>query len=914
MTTPAPPHDVHVEAFLGGKWVDISQYVYQRSVMTISRGRTSETDTVQPGALNLVLDNRTGNFSPRNPNSPYFGQFGRNTPIRASVRQINDGFIRSVSSGWGTADTGQVWTTNEGSGGTVLASDWNTTGTTGTLNIPVAVASRLSYLGGSNEQYIDADVQADFSVPFTTVTGGSIQIGGIILRHQSSTVYYLVRCLVTTGGLVQLQITSFANASIVGVTTIAGVSNVGGQFLTVRGQIEDQTLRAKVWQTSSGEPKDWQISGVDASIGGTGSVGVQCAAGVGNTNVPFLATVDNFQMRHVRARMEISAYPQTWDQSGKDIYINLQAAGPLRRLNQGTTPTVSAPRLWIPAQSPIAYWSLEDFGTLTTAGQPVVGAFPFNHIGASPQKWAQGTLAAWLAPVVQGFSANAITSDGKFVGGVSHSGFVDRITIDYLVSGASSHAVYINVNQNPFSNLNWSLSFSDVSGNALFSPPVDATSGSVSAQAYVYSTDLYHIRWKIIDLGGGSNSWVVWVNGVALFSGTATGTGVGFLTRPPTSIEFDSFNGSAPGVGVSFGHIAAYYGDGPDLTTAVNVARGYPGEAAGTRIARLCASNNVAFTNVGNLAKTKPMGPQQAVDLLTLLTDAAVADGGILSEARGDLALTYRPLTAMYNESVAATLAVSGSHNLSGPLAPLDDDRFIKNDVTITRTGGAAQRITQPNGTLGTAAPPTGVGAYTDSATVNVLFDSDALQLAGWRIGLGTWDEARYPGIKTNFSTLPLTLRGAVVALNTGQRLQVTNPEAWLPPDIIDLLIQGTTENLSKFQWDTTITASPYGPYRVGLFDSATQGLLDTAGSQLTGGPYFAGATSLTVATTSGPIWIQGAVNFDIRVAGERMTVTNISGAASPQTFTVTRSVNGISKTQTAGTAVSLWQPFYLSY
>ena len=37
------------------------------------------------------------------------------------------------------------------------------------------------------------------------------------------------------------------------------------------------------------------------------------------------------------------------------------------------------------------------------------------------------------------------------------------------------------------------------------------------------------------------------------------------------------------------------------------------------------------------------------------------------------------------------------------------------------------------------------------------------------------------------------------------------------------------------------------------------------------------------------------------------MTVTNITGSSSPQTFTVTRSVNGVVKAQSAGVAVALW-------
>ncbi|MGA5669021.1 hypothetical protein ACPCTG_26500 [Streptomyces pseudogriseolus] len=67
-------------------------------------------------------------------------------------------------------------------------------------------------------------------------------------------------------------------------------------------------------------------------------------------------------------------------------------------------------------------------------------------------------------------------------------------------------------------------------------------------------------------------------------------------------------------------------------------------------------------------------------------------------------------------------------------------------------------------------------------------------------------------------------------------------------------------------------------------------------------------------------LWVQQAtlrpaggmpVHFpiDVQVGGEVMTVTGISGT-SPQTFTVTRAVNGISKPHAAGTTVRVHQPF----
>ncbi|MBD9700670.1 hypothetical protein IHE56_00895 [Streptomyces sp. ID01-12c] len=69
---------------------------------------------------------------------------------------------------------------------------------------------------------------------------------------------------------------------------------------------------------------------------------------------------------------------------------------------------------------------------------------------------------------------------------------------------------------------------------------------------------------------------------------------------------------------------------------------------------------------------------------------------------------------------------------------------------------------------------------------------------------------------------------------------------------------------------------------------------LDTAGSRLARS-IDANTTSLSVTTYRGAVWVNSASNpaefpLLLRVDGEVMTVTAVSGSASPQTFTVTRS------------------------
>jgi hypothetical protein len=106
----------------------------------------------------------------------------------------------------------------------------------------------------------------------------------------------------------------------------------------------------------------------------------------------------------------------------------------------------------------------------------------------------------------------------------------------------------------------------------------------------------------------------------------------------------------------------------------------------------------------------------------------------------------------------------------------------------------------------------------------------------------------------------------------------------------------------------TAPATAAYACSRVGL--SGTPAI----GTQLYVQGIISWGGTVAVATDSGSaIWTTNSADwpFDILVGGERMTVTAISGASSPQTFTVTRSVNGIMKTHSAGESVTLFAPSF---
>jgi len=107
-TFPTIGLDVKYELALGGTWTDVTGDVYQREDTTITRGQADESSSsvAQTSQCSFQLDNRSGNYSSRNPVGAYYGQLGRNTPLQLTLRTAYDTFTRASSSTWTTSDAG----------------------------------------------------------------------------------------------------------------------------------------------------------------------------------------------------------------------------------------------------------------------------------------------------------------------------------------------------------------------------------------------------------------------------------------------------------------------------------------------------------------------------------------------------------------------------------------------------------------------------------------------------------------------------------------------------------------------------------------------------------------------------------------------------------------------------------------
>jgi hypothetical protein len=327
----------------------------------------------------------------------------------------------------------------------------------------------------------------------------------------------------------------------------------------------------------------------------------------------------------------------------------------------------------------------------------------------------------------------------------------------------------------------------------------------------------------------------------------------------------------------------------------------------------------------GSPAISALMGAQGIAALSPLLQECEAADLGQLLEPREVAGLGYRTLASMLNQAPALTLSYPSSQpgGVSGGgdsgLDPTYDDLLVRNDWTVTRgsstgTQGASVRATLSDGSAMSVTGP--AGDYADTATLNVEADSQLADVAGWKVHVGTVDEHRWPVVPVNLARSEMAaLQGAAMQVDAGDLVEIDGIPSVVLYDPVRQLAVGFTEQLGGRFWTMQYQEVPASPYTTIVLDDPVLGRVDTDGSSLASSATSA-ATTLSVATASGfPLWTTtaGDFPFDVAIAGERVTVTNVTGSSSPQSFTVTRSVNGVVKAQSSGADVRLWTPPILS-
>ena len=907
---PLSPLPIAVELYLNSAWTDVTAYTYGRdaSPVQVTRGRTSEGGSIERATCSLTFDNRDGRFSPRNPTGPYYGQLGRNTPLRVTVEEGGPYLDVPGASGdyVSTPDSAALSITGDIDLRVDLyANDWTGSGDLlGKYN--VAGPQRgyaFTLLDGQLRLTWSADnstVLDEYSTAFVPMSGPGRLAVRVTLDVDNGAGGYTVRFYTAStidGPWRELGRTqSFTpTTSIFDNSTSLNVGDVGptGTFQTpLAGRYYAAQVRSGIDGTIVANPVfSDQITGASSFIDSA-------------ANTWTLAGTTSLSNLHRRFTGEVPEWPQKWDLTGSDAWTSVQAAGILRRLGQGAAPVQSTLRRALSTGAVagvVAYWPLEDGKYADLAGSGLVDGYPMTVSGV-PEFEANTAFAC----------SDAIPS--------MKTGVLDGRVKPYTGTGAAQVRMLINVPSTGATNnaivcrfwttgtaARWDLKYQ--TGGALEASAYDSSGTQLFTQNAAFNIDGLKHRLQFDLTQSGSN--IVW--GVASGEpGASTGGGMGNTLNSRTvgivtRVQINP-GGLLGDTGIGHLSVQSAVANLFDLADQLNA---YRYETAGRRMSRLCSENGITFVPIGDLDDTVKLGYQRVKTLVDLLKEAADADGGVLFEPRDLLGFAYRTRTSLYRQNPILELSYPG-HQMNA-LEPVEDDRSTRNDVEVKRADGASGRATLTTGALSTASPPNGVGTYNSSTTLSLAADQQAADHANWMMHLGTVDEARYPTLGLNMASRWFTgdpqLVQTVLAMDVGDRLIVTDPPMWVPPDDISQLAQGYRETLGQFIHAITWNLAPESPYRVAIYDDATSRY--TSDGSTLNGAHNSSTTSLSVATASGPLWTHADGDFDIVIGGERMTVTNVTGSSSPQTFTVTRSVNGVVKAQTDTSKVELFSPYY---
>lgn len=900
LTEPVP---VGVELYYSTAWNDITPDV--RGPVTITRGQASEQSSgaATPSRMTFTLNNRTGDYSPRNPNSPLFGLIGRNTDIRAYVELGTPRAVYLSGADYFTAPDSAALSIT---GDIDLRTD---------VDLPSWRPFEDTYVGVYKGNAYGFFVGTDgllflfwydsgavlHAVSSTEPVSGS-QVGRKAVRatldvNNGAAGHTVAFYTADPGDLTGASWTQLGTSVVTAGTT--SIANTADQLLIYTGfdgsEVYDVEVRDGIAGTIVAKP-DFTTRTNGATSFSDSYSNTYTAAGD--------AVVTN---RHYLFHGNVPAWPQRWDVTGSDVWVPIEAAGPLRRISQGTSPLDSAYKKGALTALPncVAYWAMEDEASSTRFDAAIGGRYG-TWVG-TPRLAVDSSFACSLplpamdqAGYVLPVPSHAFTNtDGWQIRWLGEMPAATPTNTVIMRARTNSTCARIDLVY--------------TTGGALTLKVYDTADVLISTIGPVaFAVDGLSLRFSVDAKQNGAN---VDLTMVTLVPGASTGSSSGgsaasLTLGRVTKIEFNP--GRAVATDLVVGHVTYENVISTAFSNDDQLAA-YDGELAHQRVYRMCTENGIGVDLLGYGGDGQTMSTQPVASVLDVIYEAVAVDGGLLYEPRQTVGLAMRTLNSLYNQDPTLTIAYT-DNNLQS-FEPTEDDQTTRNRVTVTRKNASSATVEDTTSALSTQDPPLGVGIYDEALTLSLWTDSQTPAQAGWRVHMGTVDEARYPQIGVrlehpDFAGSPTQLRQALL-VDVGDRIDVTGLPSWLPPERVEQIVLGQTIVLNNFECSITYNCRPARAFRVAQYLGGGLDRFDNGYSQLDGA-HTSGATSLSVDVPYLPLWSIADGSFDIMVAGERMTVTNITGASSPQTFTVTRSVNGVVKAQADAAVVTLFDPVYI--
>lgn len=597
-------------------------------------------------------------------------------------------------------------------------------------------------------------------------------------------------------------------------------------------------------------------------------------------------------------------------------WADVQAGGLLQRVNQWSKPIRSAfyrhnSRL----ANVVGYWPGEQDRGSTALFSPTTGTRQAVFRDIAPDSQYRPPSSAPLLD----FGASSDADTGSEMGAYFAADPGGSDTAGWQISWAARYGQLVPGEQDVF---DWGtrdangiytaygLYLDSTTGQILIYSARDGV-GAVLAYGASYSGWNWN-DWTLIDVdasysAGTTTIYVNWCNADNSANGFIT---TSFTGEPHRLSDWNASRFAGVPENSTMGHIVGVNVSSTGGTDLFSSGRrtafaAHTGERASYRFARLCAEEGIAYYVGGQFAASYPLGPQGVDTLPNLFKEIAATDDGLIYDVLDEAKLQYLSRADRYRRTPALTLTPTDF-----PALPREvfDDKGLWNVVTARQRDGGEYTVSDDTSALGTQDPPDGVGEKRQDFDVSVADEVTALpQVANWWLRRGTVDLPRFPQLTLDLNAVP-ALVAAVDVLRVGDVVEITG----FRENTIRLHVLGWTETIGTHTRTITFNCAADQQFVTGVWD-ATDSRWDSATHTLKTGVNTT-ATSVTFRSLSSKVTWSASTPYDVFIAGERLTVTamgapSLVGGGYDQVATVTRSVNGIVKSLTAGAPIHIATP-----
>lgn len=671
-----------------------------------------------------------------------------------------------------------------------------------------------------------------------------------------------------------------------------------GIDIQVGPDVETGTRQSKVSLTWDNSDLSMDPSNVLSPLYGLIGLNTQCRLQVGGTTL-CVAEAVKWAPDRTQGHTVTPARGRSW--------TDFSAEGILRRLGRWEDPLHSPLYRQISgydATKLVGYWPAEGLGT--NLPNSVSGGFTGKVVGTAT--WAGNAGAAGSDKTIQLGSDGAMSA--SFLRS-SASGW--QLAVMAQIANVPTGITYVTFFSWRASN---GVTYDLQTSNGGFQTVATRDDGTVLASvASLWGTGVnpatwtrYRIRVTVsgstvtLEMGWYPQDGSVVYGTSGTFSGTSTGSLSNWYVSPTSATN-----------GTAYGHILGTTDTALDLLTGNSVAvlNGFKGERAATRYARLCDEEGIAHALSGTASDTVLMGPQKPGLLLDLLQECSVTDRAILYDDPTTIGLMMRTRVNRYGQTSKLDLVYGNGTHVQA-MRKIVDDVGVVNQVTVTNLSGASVTRVLSSGPYSVQPPPNGVGRVKGTINVNQASDDTLDDRAEFELNLLSQGRPRYQQITVDLLANP-GLITACNAIRPGDLITLAGVE----PDPVPLHVISYTHRVEHTERKYVMDCVPGELWKTGAYDTTAAG--NVYGVASTSLNALTGTTGTTlVVNVPDPLeaWSLTATGYSLVIEGERVTVTTAFGAVSAgtQSATVTRSVNGVVRTHTAGAAVLVYDQVRYAY